>query len=84
MRILNFLAVLSYEQGNQEWENFKNYILFMYYKSSQIYLKYSNLYSFVPFGGLIGIFVYVLAAQTSVGQADPKLKIIQQRVWKNK
>ena len=43
-------------------------------------------YSFVPIGGrgLIWILVYVLAAQTSVGQADPKLKIIQQRVWKNK
>ena len=40
-------------------------------------------FSFVPFDGLIWIFVYVLAAQTSAGQAGPKFKTVYQRVWKN-
>ena len=31
-----------------------------------------------PFGGFIWIFVYVLAAQTSAGQAAPKFKIVSQ------
>ena len=37
-----------------------------------------------PFGGFIWIFVYVLAAQTSAGQAAPKFKIVSQMagyVW---
>ena len=29
------------------------------------------------------IFVYVLAAQTSTGQASPEFKTVRQRVWKN-
>ena len=40
-------------------------------------------YSFVPYGGFIWRFVYVLAAQTSAGQACPKFKTVRQRVWKN-
>ena len=39
----------------------------------QIYLKSLN-YSFASFGGLIWIFVYILAAQTSAGQTGPKFK----------
>ena len=46
------------------------------------WLKSSN-YSFVPFGELIWIFGYVLAAKTSAGQAGPKFKTVCQRVWKN-
>ena len=49
--------------------------------SSQVFLKSLN-YSFVPFGGLIWKFVYVLAAQTSSSQAGPEFKIAHQRVWK--
>ena len=52
------------------------------YLSSQIFLKSLN-FSSVPFFGLILIFVYVLAAQTSAGQAGPKFKTLRQRVWKN-
>ena len=39
-----------------------------------------NLYSFLPFGGLISIFVYVLAAQTSANQAGPTFKTVRQRI----
>ena len=44
-------------------------------KCSQAFLRSQN-YSFVAFGGLNGIFVYALAAQTSAGQAGPKFKTI--------
>ena len=50
--------------------------------SSQIFLNSSN-YSFLPFSRLIWIFVNVLAAQTSTGQAGSKFKTIRQSVWKN-
>ena len=40
-------------------------------------------FSFVPFGGLIRLFVHVLTAQTSAGQVGPESKIVCQRVWKN-
>ena len=40
----------------------------------------SSNYSLVPFGGLFWTFVYVLAAQTSAGQAGPKFKAVCQRV----
>ena len=46
------------------------------------FLKSLN-YSFIPFGGLIYTFVYVLAAQTSTGQAGSKFKTVCQRVRKN-
>ena len=49
---------------------------------SKIFLKSLN-YSFVPFSELIWIFIYVLAAQTSAGQAGSKFKTVCQRVWKN-
>ena len=43
------------------------------------FLKSSN-YSFIPFGWLILIFAYVLAAQKSASQADPKFKTVCQRL----
>ena len=43
--------------------------------SSQICLKSSN-YPFVPFGGIIWIFVNVLAEQTSASQASSKFKTV--------
>ena len=59
-------------------------IINFYYKNKcvQIFLKYLN-YSFIPFGGLIWIFVYVLAAQTSAGKTGPKFKTVCPRVWEN-
>ena len=52
------------------------------YQSSQIFWNSSNYY-FLLFGGLIWIFVYELAVQTSASQAGPKFKTVRQRVWKN-
>ena len=40
-------------------------------------------YSFVPFGRLIWIFVYVLAVETFAGQAGLRFKTVCQKVWKN-
>ena len=45
-------------------------------KYTHIFLKFSN-FSLVPFGGLIWISFYVLAAQTSAGQAGPKFKTVR-------
>ena len=53
--------------------------------SSQFVLKSSN-YSFLPFGRLIWIFVYVLAAQTPAGQVALNSKqwvTVCGRIWKN-
>ena len=49
-------------------------IILKYIARIQFYLK-SLDYSFVPFVGIIWLFVYVLAAQTSAGQAGPKFNI---------
>ena len=53
----------------------------MYNLSSHIFLKSLN-HSFVYFGWLFWIFVYLLAAKTSASQAGPKFKTVCQMVWK--
>ena len=51
-------------------------ILGIDYWSCQIFLKSLNYILLYPFGRLIQIYVYVLAAQSSASQTGPKFKTV--------
>ena len=61
---------------------FEIYFVILLFGTYYVVPKVGRFY-WNPFGRLILIFLYVLAAQISAGQAGPKFNIVCQRVWKN-
>jgi len=76
-KFFEYPTLLSSKQGNLEYYVQLDHFEIPCTKEFKVFEL------FLPFGGLIWIFVYVLAAQTSACQAHPKFKTVRKRVWKN-